>query len=464
VAAPVGAREDQSAGVRDTAIILATRVAVLVIGFVSAGYFQPLFLGPEGRGSLAAVTGYAGLLTVVFMLGTDVGCLYYVAARKLSPSEGVAAILFYSVVGSVVAVGVGLALMRVDLEYFTRAESLSYYLVVLAIPLSFFGGTVTMFLSSLREFLWLAIVTISSAILGMAGVLVYVWLLGWGVNGALFSLITVDVFCIVAPLVILWRRFGLTWAWPSRKSLWQIFSFGVRYYFGKISNNVTFQLGTIVLASMHYDSRKDIGFFSQALLLVGAVQVVADSVGSALLPRVATDEQGRSHLVAQCVRGVGVATAALLVVGCLLCQPFLALALPQWLPCVTLILVLSPGFLIRSASKVVVPYLHSRNHVGITSWATVSGMVANLVVLWAALHFAMPDMAAVLGVVANYAVSSLILAWAFRSASGLSLRETWLPRWGDAVWIWCALWGYARKSGQALRAWRRGAGSAGGPA
>jgi O-antigen/teichoic acid export membrane protein len=126
---------------------------------------------------------------------------------------------------------------------------------------------------------------------------------------------------------------------------------------------------------------------------------------------------------------------------------------------VVLILVLSPGFLIRAASKVVVPYLHSRNRVGITSWATAAGVVANLAGLWMALHFGvLPDMAAVVGVLANYVVSSLILAWAFRDASGLGLVETWLPRWSDAIWIGRALWSAARKSGQAVRAWRRGVG------
>jgi O-antigen/teichoic acid export membrane protein len=455
---------DQSAGVRDTSIMLVTKIVALVIGFLSAAYFIPLLLGPEGKGSLAAATGYASLLTVIFMLGTDVGCLYYVAARKLNPSEGVVAILIYSLAGSALAIGVGLALMWfadrfTDWEYFTRAEPLSYYLVVLAIPLSFFAGSVTGFLSSLGAFLWFAIITTTCTILGLVGVLVYVWLLGWGVNGAILSLITVDVFGLTASLVVLRRRFGLTWAWPNRANLRQIFSFGVRYYFGKISNNVNFQLGTIVLASMHYDSRKDIGFFSQAMTLVSAVLVVSDSVGSVLLPRVATDEHGRSQLVAQCVRGVGVATAMMLAVGCLLCQPFLSRALPQYLPCVVLILALSPGFLIRAASKVVVPYLHSRNRVGITSWATAAGVVANLAGLWMALHFGvLPDMAAVLGVVANYVVSSLILAWAFRESSGLGIVETWLPRWSDATWIGRALWSYAQKSGQAVRAWRRGAG------
>jgi O-antigen/teichoic acid export membrane protein len=463
--APAAAVADQSAGVRDTSIMLVTKVVALIIGFLASAYFIPLLLGPEGKGSLSTATAFASLLTVIFMLGTDVGCLYYVAARKLSPSEAVAAMLLYSLAGSVVAVGVGLGLMWFSgLEYFTKAPAMAFYLAVLSIPLSFFGGTLTGFLSSLGEFLWFAIISTACVLLGLAGVLVFVGLLGWGVEGALLSLILMDVLSMVSTLTILRRRYNLGWTWPSAANLRQTFSFGVRYYFGKISNNVNFQLGTLVLASMHYDSREDIGFFSQSMTLVSAVLVVSEAVGTVLLPRVATDEHGRVQLVAQCIRGVGVATAVLLAIGCALCQPFLALALPKFLPCVVLILALAPGFLIRATSKVVVPYLHSRNRVGITSWATAAGVVANLAGLWVALHYTNPDMAAVVGVVANYVVSSVILAWAFREASGLGLRETWLPRWSDVTWIWGAVWSYARKSGRAVRAWLRGAGSAGGQA
>jgi O-antigen/teichoic acid export membrane protein len=176
---------------------------------------------------------------------------------------------------------------------------------------------------------------------------------------------------------------------------------------------------------------------------------------------VASDEHGRVQLVTQCIRGVAVVTGVLLAIGCVCCRPFFALALPRFLPCVAIILVMAPAFWIRATSKVVVPYLHSRNRVGITSWAVAAGVVANAAAMWGALQVVDPAMAAALGVVANHLVSSLILAWAFREASGLGLLYTWLPRWSDAVWIGRALWSCARKSGQAIREWRRGGGVAG---
>jgi O-antigen/teichoic acid export membrane protein len=434
---------DQSAGVRDTAIVFISRFLTAGVGFLTQTLVA-YYLEPEGRGSLAVAMQYGILLTVIFMLGTDVGCLYAVASRRLKPSEGVVVTLLYTLAGSALAIVVGIALMHSGLDYFDKADPSSFYLVVATIPLTFFSGAVLTILTALREFIWTAIIGSCTTVLGVISLLVYIGLLKWGVNGAILVTITGDLFCLVAALVFLRRRYQLTWAWPSREGLRQILSFGVRYYFGKISNLMNFQLGTLFLASLPQQNEAEIGHLAFALVLAGSVMMVPDALSTVLLPRVAADAEGRVDLVVQCIRGATIATGFALVAMCLLSWPFFKLVLPKYLPCVGLILILAPGIWIRAASKIVVPYLHSRNHVGVTSIAVLAGAAANLGIMWGLLDV-IGLSAAALGVVGNYVVSSVILAIAFRQVSRLSMAETWIPRRSDAERIWRTMAGYWKR-------------------
>ena len=426
-----------TSGLQDTAVTFASRMLVTALGLVWAFALAKL-LAPDGRGAYAVCTQYAGLLTVLFMLGTDVGCIYFVASKKLTPSEGVITILFYALAGSAGAIVVGLLLMQAPWAYFEKAPPESFWLCLAGIPLSFFSSALVMFLISLREFVWSAILALGEVVFMLGMLVLLVWMMGLGVIGAVLATLAASLAAMVSVLVLLRRRHGLTWAWPSRTRLVEVLSFGVRYYFGKISNLVNFQLGTLVLAFSPAATQAEVGLFAFGLTLADGVQRLPDTLTTVLIPRVAADEKGRVALVAQCNRVVTVAAGAALLVLAALAHPVFALVVPNYLPAVVIIWLLVPGVWVRCASKVFVPYLHSRNWVGITSVAVMAGAAVNAGLLIALLPvLGLP--AAALAVVGNYFVSSAILAVAFHRCSGMGLREVWAPRWSDWSLLWNAL-------------------------
>jgi O-antigen/teichoic acid export membrane protein len=428
-------------GMRDTVLTFVAQIVGLSLGLVWQ-FLLAHFLDTAGRGAYAVATQYAGLLTVIFMLGVDVGSIYHVAARKMTVSEAAMTLLVYSLLGSAVAIPVGLLLMHTGWEYFEKAEPLSFYIMVAVIPLSFFSSSLIYFLTSLREFAWLAVLIIAGPALNLTSFVVFVWALGWGVNGALLTLILTGAVIGVVVLVILRRRHGLHFVWPTGAQFRQVLGFGVRYYFGKVSNIMNFQLGTLVLA--FFATKSEIGVFAFGLTLVERVQFLPDTLTTVLLPRVSSDVKGRVELVMQCNRIVIVLAGAALAVLSALAWPAFALLVPTFMPAVITIWILAPGVWIRCASKLFVPYLHSQNRVGITSIAVFAGAVANIAILAGLMPY-MGIQAAALSVVGNYAVSATILVVAFHRVSGMSVRDAWQPRRSDLAWFWQGVMAFWRR-------------------
>jgi O-antigen/teichoic acid export membrane protein len=428
-------------GMRDTVLTFVSRVISLSLALVWQ-FLLAHFLDTAGRGAYAVATQYASLLTVIFMLGVDVGSLYYVAARKMAASEAAMALLVYSLLGSAVAIPVGLLLMNTGWEYFNKADPLSFYIMVAVIPLSFFSASLVVFLTSLREFAWSAVLSIAGPALNLASLVVFVWVLGWGVNGALLTLITTEIISLAVVLVILRRRHGLHFVWPTGEQFRQVLGFGVRYYFGKVSNIMNFQLGTLALA--FFATQSEIGVFAFGLTLVERVQFLPDTLTTVLLPRVSSDAKGRVDLVTQCNRIVIVLAGAALVVLSALAWPVFALLVPTFLPAVMIIWILAPGVWIRCASKLFVPYLHSQNRVGVTSIAVAAGAVVNIAILVGLMPY-LGIQAAALSVVGNYVVSATILVVAFHRVSGVSVRDAWLPRRSDLEWFWQGVMAFWRR-------------------
>ena len=59
---------------------------------------------PEGRGSFALCTAFAGFLSVLFTPGAREGAQYFVATKQATISEGVGAALAICLVGGALAV------------------------------------------------------------------------------------------------------------------------------------------------------------------------------------------------------------------------------------------------------------------------------------------------------------------------------------------------------------------------
>ena len=421
-----------ASGVRDFVMTFGAKILILACT-IGAQSCLARMLHTEGRGSYAVATLFGTMLNLIFLVGTDVAGRYFVANRRFTVSEGVAHILACGLIGCAAAVGAGLVLMQLPLAFLEKATPLCFYLALATIPVSVLSVASLTMLATLRDFGWYAGIGIASAVSYLVLNVLFLWVFQWDVAGGMLAIIVNGALTVVVGMAVLRRRHGLVAAWPTWKGIREMFGYGIRYFAGRISNQVNFQIGTMILA--FFATKEEIGMFSLAAVMANQIMTVPDSLGEVVMPRVAGDAQGRPELVAQVSRMVSLVCGPLLLGLAVLAAPVTRILFgSEYLPMVPIIQILCVGFFLRSACKMIEYYFLMTNHPGVSSTATVLGIAANLGLMWLLMPWIGLEGAAA-AMVGSFVVSGIILMIAFRRYSGMRPLEVWRYRRAD----WAAL-------------------------
>jgi O-antigen/teichoic acid export membrane protein len=414
--------------VRDTGMVFASRLARIVLGLATQSMLAWM-LGVELRGSYAVCIIFAAMLGLVFQLGIDVASVYFVASKRFTLSEGMTYILICGGVGGLLAAVVGYFSIQMPLAFFDKASVLSFRLAMLHTVVLFFAVPIPNLLIAIHEFSWSAILSIAASVVNLLLVGGLLLVFPRSVNAALVGTVATGLFSVFFAVTFLRCKYKIRLVRPKLSPLLAMISYGLRYYIGKLSNQINFRVGTVILA--FFATESEIGLFSVALLLVTQAEMIPNTLSTVLMPRVAADDKGQHKLVAQCARVSGVICTVLLAGLCILATPFIGIVFsPEFLPMVPLVRIMAIGVLFRSVSKLFVPYLIGMNHPGTASLAVGAGMVTNLTMLW----ILMPRLGlggAAMAMTFNYLVSSAILTWAFVSISKMNLQSIFRFRWSD---------------------------------
>jgi O-antigen/teichoic acid export membrane protein len=196
----------------------------------------------------------------------------------------------------------------------------------------------------------------------------------------------------------------------------QILRYGGRYYIARIGIMIDSGLGIFVMAM--YATREEIGLFAAISALVLKVLVFANSVETALLPRIASDPTGRPELVAQCVRLTLVFTGVVVTGIVALGFPIVSILLsPKFVSAVPLIWILAPGVIIYSGSQILMTFFRGTDRPGICSlvvWVGLGVTVLVLIVLYPLIGMPAAAWATTLG----YSSRAIVLFESYRRISG----------------------------------------------
>ena len=409
-------------GPSDLAFAFSAKAAQLVLAIGTQSCLAWV-LGPGDRGSYAVALLFLTILEVVLIIGTDSTSRYFVASKRLSLSEAVVDVTILGGLASVLAIGVGLALMTLPVSFFSKASPLAFHLALLGIPAHAGAYCFTLMLTSLRDFKWYAIVLTAQYVFQLLVTLLFVWFLSWGVEGAMLALLLSGAFAIALALSVFRYRHDLHWVKPRIESLRQILHYGLRHYPAKLSIQVNFSVGTFILA--FFATKSEIGLFAVASAFITRTLLLPGTLIPVLIPRVAQDDTGRRALVAQCARVTTLLCGGILLLLAVFAKPIVRILFgPEYLAAVPLIWIMAAGVLVRSGSQLFGPYMVGTNHPGIESVAVASGTAVNLLFLW----FLLPILGlpgAAIGRAASLVISSAILYVTFSRLSQMSFREIW---------------------------------------
>ncbi len=420
-------------GGQDVLVVFATSVGMAGLNLLVQAMLAYTLL-PEGRGAYAVCMVFGALLALVFTPGAAQGTQYFVAARQMSVSQGVSAMLIISLAGGGLAAALAVPLLYGDLAYFQKAETHTFLLSLVLVPAGAVSFGVHQQLIALRRFRRLAVFSLLRVAANVLGALVLVWRLGFGVEGAIIAFAVGHCVMTATGLADLRRHCGLALALPTRSNLARILGYGLKHHVAWIGTVMELQIGILMMGMLA--SRADIGLFSAASTLMVGFALLSNAVGTALFPRVAGRECG--ELVALCLRLVGVATAAALLPFLILSAPLVRLLLSEaFLPAVPLLWIIAPGILALALSGILMTHFKGVNRPEVCSWAVLLGLCVNLgalLLLYPKLGVAAAAWSMTIGMLCR----CCFLAIVFHRATQMAWLATWLPRRSDVSFLWAA--------------------------
>ena len=335
-----------ASGVRHFGSVLGARIIMLVVALASQSCLA-WFLGTAGRGSYAVCLMYATLLSIAFVVGCDVASVYFVSSKRFNISEGITYTLVYGGIGSAGAIIAGLAIMQLPLSIFDKATPTEFHIALTSIPVALFSLVLLRLLTAVQDFEWFAVLSVISGVAQLVFTLLFVWGFSWGVKGALLSIISTGLITVLMTLIFLRLKYKAKLVKPKMNNLLEMFHYGARYYIGKISNSVNFQIGTIILA--FFATKEQVGIFAVAAQLTARAMIIPDTLTTVLIPKVASDQGGKKHIIAQCSRLTGLTCGTLLLILAVFARPIVAVIFgPEFIESVLLIQILSVSMFMQS--------------------------------------------------------------------------------------------------------------------
>ena len=386
-------------------------------------------MGPEARGAYAVCIIFATTLIIFFMFGCDFEGIHFVSSKQISITEGIIYSALFACIGAALASLVGVIILSQSFSFVTKAPLTSFYLSLGLVPSSVLALVLINLFTAVNLFGIFAVLYIIYGLIGLLLTIVFVWLLQWGIQGALLAGILRDIVIIMTALIIFHIKYGFTQISFSSAKFIAMLNYSIRYYFGKVGNLAGFQIGGIILA--FFAPARDVGMFAIASQLTIQIILIPDSVSAVLTPKISAHSADQEHTVAMVSRFVGLITGLALLFLMIFAKPFVQILFSSdFLAVAMLIQVLAVGIFIRCVCKVFIPYLLATGYPQLVSVSSIVGTFVNLVIL-TFFYTSFGLKTAAFAMTAGYIVSSVLLTIGFINVSRMKFSTIWKPQLKD---------------------------------
>lgn len=341
---------------RRVAGVFVTRVAQFVFGFVNS-FLLARLLGPGGRGAYYLVSLTPAVLISIGQFGLP-SALSFFAGRGRSVSALLRTALTVGVVLAVaLIIGTLAALPWLEGSVLRAAPGDLVRVALISLPFQFvasFVGSVLIGRQVMRNY---NLILVTQSLIALAVTLFLVAWLGLGVLGAVIGNILVAVVGAVAVAIegrrlVKDQRGG---GGGIRGS--ELLGYGMRLYPASITGFLNYRLDVYLLGWLLGDAVQ-IGLYSMAVSLAELIFFIPDSVATVFFPRIAASERLSADQMTPLVCRF---TVLLTVAASLALIPAAYIAvrviLPAFVNCLPAFLVILPGVVALSVSKILSSYV-----------------------------------------------------------------------------------------------------------
>lgn len=385
---------------------------------VITGVLLARTLGPSGRGELAAILLWPGMLAILGSLGLGDAIAYH-TARRTAPTQAIVgtAAAFWAVQSAAV-VAVGAVLVPLLLGHYGRHATYAALLYLAYTPFFLASAYVMCLLQGLRRFGAFQVLRLSLIVLTAAGLVLLALLAELSVGTAVAVYLGTHVIVGVASLFLLR---GACKQRPTfdRELARALFGFSVRSHTSNVSSVFNERLDQLVISV--FLAPVQLGLYVTAATLTSLTSLVGQSVSMIALPVVAAERPGpaQAAVVRRYVRVTILGATALTVPMVVLTPTVIALFFGDaFAPAATVTRVLLVAAVALTTTRLVQSMLKAAGRpldAGISEFVALGATVASLALLLPWLGILGAGIASLLA----YSVSA---AWtANRAASALAL-------------------------------------------
>ena len=367
-------RDGRRSFLHDAAILVGNQFVVMGIGMLG-GVVLARLLGAAGRGLIAAATVYPAIFLSFCEMGVRQSAAYHLGKKLYTNAQVVGAIsALVLIVGSVGAAGCAGMLAWMDNPAITP---LIVVLAVLPFPFSIFTSYSSGIFLGNRRVGQFAAVAWLAAVLNLAALIGFLWVLDWGVPGALLATwlsgLVVAGYAAIKTLELASLRPRFEWT-VVRNLLVK----GVVYALALFVITLNYRVNVIVLERL--SSVAEIGVFALGVSVAQLTWALPQAITTALFSHSATapDENEFSGKVQRLFR-ISVLVAGLLVVGLGVASPVLVPLVygKDFTPSVRVIHLLLPGVFAMLGLKILNMDLAGRGLPNASLWAMVPALAIN---------------------------------------------------------------------------------------
>lgn len=283
---------------RDVTGVVFTRIFLILAGLTTSVVLSRN-LGPSGFGVYSAILVLPLVVVSFAQLGMRASSIFHIGRKQYEPGEIAGSVMLVLLMTSLLAILItGIGYLVMDEESFT---GLYIFLVLFSLPfrlaMAYFGGIFlgreqinrSNFINWFAEFL------------NLVAVLVFVLLLGWGIKGALISLLLSQASITAWAFYVIKKDIGITLKFHPdvMKSL---LSMGLLFAtsFGIIQLN--YRIDVLLLQKL--STMEEVGFYSLGVSIAEKLWQLPLAIGVVIMSRTANaeDQQMINMMTAKLVR------------------------------------------------------------------------------------------------------------------------------------------------------------------
>lgn len=388
-------------------------------------------LGDSGLGTYSLFFIAVLVAGGIANLGVGLGNIYFLNRGEYSYTTLLSGSLFVLVVSTVLAwLAVGAWGLVYGDELFVEGAAFWWYAAALPAVVAYV--LLTSFLHGESRFLALSCIAIIQGLTGVAfagGLYAFDEL---DVLGAIVaftsSFLIADVICFA---VVAAGRLDLgRILWPDFRALRAQIRYGAQGQIANLAQLFNYRLDQFLVAA--FVSRAGVGHYTVAVGLSESVWWISSAVAMVLLPRLTGMDRDRAAEVTPVICRNTLAVSIVAGVGLVVVSPFAIRILfgsefdPAFLPLVLLM----PGIIAASATRVLGSYLFSQGHIIYNTYATFIALGVTLALDFALIPWLEVEGAAIASSIAYTCSLVATLAW-YRQVSGGGIGDALLVRVSD---------------------------------